>query len=197
VNDDRRAYQRLTLREPLDGWFGDFAVRLVDVSASGAQLEHEDEIPAGAHGRLRFWWRGEELEILARTARTILENRTGVEFVEESDALNAQIAASAAELLRASEANARGDRAANVIGDETLTAASRTLSSRYVCWTLTEDGWTGKLSLDCSQPENGFTVSASEPESDVEMLRRTYEGGDTESRRLTRMLAELSVAPGT
>ncbi len=194
MSDEQRAYQRLTLLEPLHGWFGDFAVRLVDVSATGAQLEHDEPIPEDARGLVRFWWRGEELEILARTARTLQENRTGVQFLEESEGLNAHIAASAAELLRAIEANARGDREANVIGDETLTAASRALASGFIRWLLSPDGWTGKLSSDPHQPENGFTISASEPDQEVAMLRRTYESGDAESRRLTRMLAELSVA---
>lgn len=195
MSDERRASQRLTLRQPLDGWFGDYAVRLVDVSASGAQLEHEEPIPEEAHGLLRFWWRGEELEILARTARTIHEKCTAVEFAEDSPTLNAQIAVSAAELLRASEANARGDRAANVIGDETLTAASRTLLSGFISWTLTPDGWKANLAPDPTQPSDGFTISASVPEHEVEMLRRTYEAGDAESRSLTRMLAGLSVTP--
>lgn len=194
MSEERRAFQRLTLREPLDGWFGDYAVRLVDVSASGAQLEHDEPIPAEAHGLLRFWWRGAELEILAKTARTIHENRTGVQFVEESEHLKEQIAASAAELLRAIEANARGDRDANVIGDETLTAAARTLATGFVRWTLSMDGWSGKLSTDSHQPEHGFTISASEPDDEVAMLRRTYESGDAESRHLTRMLAEMSVS---
>ena len=44
------------------------------------------------------------------------------------------------------------------------------------------------------QPENGFTVSAAEPDDQVELLCQTYESGDEESRRLTRLLAELSAA---
>ncbi|MEO8381718.1 MAG: PilZ domain-containing protein, partial [Acidobacteriota bacterium] len=192
MNDERRAFQRLTLSEPLDGWFGDFAVRLVDISASGAQIEHDDPIPADARGLLRFWWHGAEVEILAQTARIIHETRVGLRFLEESVPLNEQIAASAAGVQRALEANATGDRASNVIGDETLTAASRNLGTGYVHWTLDENGWTGSVSLDPAQPENGFTISAAEPEEEVAMLRQTYETGDTESRRLTRMLAELS-----
>jgi hypothetical protein len=180
--------------EPLDGWFGDFAVRLVDVSATGAQIEHDDPIPHDARGLLRFWWRGAEVELLAETARMIHENRTGLHFLEESDVLRTQISASAVEVLRAMEANASGDRAANIVGDETLTAHSRTLVTGFIRWTLGDDGWTGKLSKTAEQPENGFTISAAEPDEEVAMLRRTYESGDTESRRLTRMLAELSVA---
>ena len=194
MNDDRRAYQRLTLTEPLDGWFGDFAVRLVDVSASGAQIEHEEPIPSDARALLRFYWRGEEVEILAQTARHIHPSRMGVRFLEESDALRALIAMSAADVLRALEANARGDRDANVIGDETLTSAWRTHATGFVRWELAEGRWNAYDASDARQPENGFTIAASEADEQVELLRRTYESGDAEARRLTRMLAELSVA---
>lgn len=194
MNDERRAYQRLTLTEPLDGWFGDFSVRLVDVSASGAQIEHDEPIPADARGLLRFFWRGHEVEILASTARTIQENRSGVHFLEESETLRGLIAMSAADILRALEANARGDRGANVIGDETLTSAWHRPIAGYVSWIFEGGAWSARPSRDAGQPANGFTISAAEAEDQVEMLRRTYESGDSEARRLTRMLAELSVA---
>lgn len=194
MSDDRRAYQRLTLSEPLDGWFGDFSVRLVDVSASGAQVEHDEPIPNDARALLRFFWRGEEVEILAETARLVHANRVGVRFLEESDTLRALIAMSAADVLRALEANARGDRAANVIGDETLTSAWRGHATGYIRWELDDGHWTPHHAHAPDQPENGFTISASESDEQVAMLRRTYEAGDAEARRLTRMLAELSVA---
>jgi hypothetical protein len=194
VNDERRAFQRLTLAEPLDGWFGDFAVRLVDVSASGAQIEFDDPIPHDARGLLRFFWRGSDVEILAETARLIHHQRMGVKFLEESEPLRALLAMSAAEVLRALEANARGDRAANVIGDETLTSAWRTQATGYVSWVFENDAWQLHPSSDPEQPENGFTISAGETEEQVEMLKQTYETGDEEARTLTRMLAQLSVA---
>ena len=194
MNDERRAYQRLTLTEPLDGWFGDFSVRLVDVSASGAQIEHDEPIPADARGLLRFFWRGQEVEILAATARAIESNRSGVQFLEENETLRGLIAMSAADILRALEANARGDRGANVIGDETLTSAWQRPIAGYVSWVYDGSAWSARPSRHADQPENGFTISAAEDDDQVEMLRRTYESGDLEARRLTRMLAELSVA---
>jgi hypothetical protein len=194
VTEDRRVYQRLTLSEPLDGWFGDFSVRLVDVSATGAQIEHEEPIPGDSRALLRFWWSGEEVEILAETARLIHPNRCGVRFLEESDALRTLIAKSAADVLRALEANAAGDRTANVVGDETLTSVWRSHATGYIRWELRDGHWTPHHSHTADQPENGFTISAAEAEEQVTMLRRTYEAGDAEARRLTRMLAELSVA---
>jgi hypothetical protein len=194
VTDERRHFQRLTLVEPIDAWFGDFAVRLIDVSASGALVESEDEsIPPQSRALLRFWWRGEHLEIMAETRRTT-DSRSGLRFLESNDTLCALIASSATEMLLALEANARGDREANVIGDETITAAWRRPASGFIRWIFGAAGWTSEKSTTSEQPPDGFTIAAAEPEEQVALLCRTYESGDTEARQLTRMLAELSVA---
>lgn len=194
MNDERRQFQRLSLAEPVDGWFGDFAVRLLNLSATGALIDSDEPLPDDARALLRFYWRGAEIELLARTARN-MATQTGLEFLEESETLCGLLAQSANELLRAQEANAAGMREANVFGDETLTAGSaRARLAGFVTWTLTDSGWKARRSLLPDQPPDGFTVAAGEPEDQVELLRRTYESGDTESRRLTRMFAELSVA---
>jgi len=195
VSDERRQFQRLHLTDPVDAWFGDYAVRLLNVSATGALIESDDVLPEDARALLRFYWRGAEVELLAKTARR-LAIQTGLEFLEESETLCALIAASATELLLAQEANAAGNREANFVGDQTLTAASSPgRVTGYVTWTLGDGGqWDARRSLLPDQPANGFTVPAGEPEEQVALLCRTYESGDTESRRLTRMLAEISVA---
>jgi hypothetical protein len=193
VNDERRVYQRLTLSEPLDGWFGDFGVRLIDVSATGALIEYDESIPDDARALLRFYWRGREIEVLAETART-LEHRSGLKFLEEDETLCQMIAESAKELLLAFEANARGDREANVIGDETLTSAWHRPLSGFVRWIFRAGQWHSEQASRSDQPPDGFTIAAAEPVEQVALLCQTYESGDTEARRLTRMLAELSVA---
>jgi hypothetical protein len=57
--DERRGFQRLLLTRPIDGWFGDWAVRLADVSATGALIDSDESIPLEARAILRFFWRGE------------------------------------------------------------------------------------------------------------------------------------------
>lgn len=194
MSDERRQFQRLSLADPIDGWFGDYAVRLLNLSATGALIDSDEELPDDARALLRFFWRGSEIEILSKTARRI-ESQTGLEFLEESDGLFTLLADSASEILRAQEANAAGAREANVFGDQTLTAASSHAQlPGYVTWTLGEKGWKARRSLLPDQPPDGFTVAAGEAEDQVALLCRTYEAGDTESRRLTRMFAELSVA---
>ena len=100
-------------------------------------------------------------------------------------------------MLRALEANARGDREANVIGEETITSAWRQPATGFVRWIFSASGWKTERSLLPDQPPDGFTIAAGEADHQVQLLCRTYEGGDTEARRLTRMLAELSVAGAT
>lgn len=194
MSDERREYQRLNLVRPLDAWFGDWPVRLVDVSAKGALIETDDSLPDEARALLRFWWHGEELELLAVTARRE-DSRTGLSFLEQSEELRRLIADSATELLRAQEANLRGDRSANAIDTEsTLTAASFSLLTGFVTWIFRDGKWKQRAAIIPEQPADGFTIAAGEPEDQVALLRATYESGDTEARRLTRMLAELSVS---
>lgn len=195
---ERREFQRLHLTRPADGWFGDYAIKLLDVSANGALIEHDEDVPTGARALLRFYWRDTEVEIMAETVRGE-HDQSGLAFVETSEVLMELIAESAREVLKAQEANARGIREENIISpDETLTAASagaRGMMRGFIVWTLTDAGeWKKTASLLPEQPENGFTVAAGETPEQVEMLRQAYATGDDEGRRMIRMLAELSVA---
>ncbi|HEX9984481.1 MAG TPA: PilZ domain-containing protein [Thermoanaerobaculia bacterium] len=198
MTDERREFQRLHLTQPLDGWFGDWSVRMVDVSTKGALIEHADEdLPPEARALVRFFWRGEEIELLAEAIRTD-DNRRGLVFIDDSPELRRIITASATELLRAQEANAHGQRELNRIGDETLTAASaaRLHGEAFVTYRLIDGSWKRRQSLLPDQPPDGFTIPAGEADEQVKLLCTTYENGDTEARRMTRLLAELSVVGG-
>jgi len=194
VQEDRRLYQRLHLTEPLPARFGKSKVRLIDVSATGALAESTRPLKLSAKGILKFSWRGRNVEIGAEVVRST-GSESGLYFTDESAMLWSLISESAEELLRAQRANLEGDRESNVIGEETLTSASAGLGATgYVTWTLTPAGWRNRRSLLGDQPENGFCVSAAEPADQVELLRTTWENGDEETRRITRILAELSAA---
>lgn len=196
--DERRLYQRLNLTKPLDGELDGIAVRIVDVSANGAQVELEDQtLPP--RGKLRFRWRDEEVTLDAQVVRNS-EDRAGLHFLEDDETLRRLIAQSAAEVLAAQQANMAGERERNVIssddvGELTLTAASAGLGAKaWLTFTLGPSGWKRRKSLLPDQPEDGFTVSASEPDEQIDMLCKTYESGDDEAKRMIRMFAELSAA---
>jgi hypothetical protein len=161
--------------EPIDGWFGDYAVQLRNVSAGGALVQCDEEIPGRA--LLRFFRHGSELELLAEFSGSSLT------FLDDT-----------LELLLAQEANALGNREQNVYGgDQTLTAASSRVSATFVTWIFIENGWSSHLSHVADQPPDGFTVYATEPEDQVALLRSSWESGDAESQRLTRIFAEMSI----
>ena len=197
MDPERRAFQRLNLTRALDGRFGDALVRLTNVSATGAQVEHETataSITIGSRAPLRFEWRGEEVVIDAEAVRED-ELRWGLRFFEQTAQLRRLIEESALELLRAQEANLSGDRESNVIGDETLTVASAGLRAgvAFVSWRFDGTNWKRTPALLPDQPPNGFTISSAEPDEQVALLRKTYESGDDEARNMIRILAEISV----
>lgn len=193
--DERRVFQRLYLTKPLKGRFGNRSVSLIDVSAAGALIEDGDEIPIGEQKNLRFTWRKKKVMIKAETVRTE-EGRAGLRFLEDSKLLRGLIAKSATEMLKAQQANMDGKREENIVGDETLTAASAGLvrGKGYMVYNLEQGVWTKRRAIIPEQPPNGFTVSAGEPEDQVALLCDAYQRGDEEARRMTRLLAELSVA---
>lgn len=192
MSDERRQFQRLPFEEPLDGWFGDFPVRLLNISGSGVLVECDEPIPEGARALLRFFWRDREVELLSEMTRDG-DDGAGLAWVDDPAVIRELIANSATDLLRAQEANAMGERERNVYGDQTLTAASSHVTSTYTTWIYEDSTWRSRRSLVPDQPSNGFTVYSGEPEEQVNLLKRTYEKGDTETRRLTRVFAELSV----
>jgi hypothetical protein len=195
VDPERRLYQRLHLTKPLDGWFDKQAVRLIDVSANGALMESSKPIKAGSSGTVRFFWRDQEVKIKANVIRSDAD-QIGVTFTEDSALLRRLIAESAEEVLRAQQANLDGARELNVVGEETLTAASAGLRAGkgFVTYTFENGQWVRRRSLLPDQPANGFTVAAGESQDQIDMLCQTFQSGDEESQRMTRLLAELSAA---
>jgi hypothetical protein len=192
--EERREFQRLNLTKPIDGWFGDFAVMVVEVSAGGAKIVHDDEIPMGARGLLRFSWRGRDFEILSQLTRGE-GARSGLHFLESNDEFRLMVGQWANEIMLAQQANAEGDRKRNIVGDETLTAATagaRALSG-FLQYRLTPKGWKCQRALLPDQPDDGFTVSANESQEQIDLLCRTYESGDPEAKKMTRMIAEATL----
>jgi hypothetical protein len=194
VIEERRSFERLNLTKPIDGSFGDFPVVVVEISVGGAKIVHDDPFPKGTQSLLRFTWRGRDLEVLGQITRSE-GARSGLHFLEHNETLVTLVNQWASEVLAAQQANAEGNRAANVVGDETLTSASagaRALSG-YLQYRLTTEGWKCHRAVLPDQPEDGFTVSANETQEQIDLLCRTYEGGDVDAKKMTRMIASLTI----
>lgn len=93
-----------------------------------------------------------------------------------------------------------GQLTANVKDKETTTSllpTARVLrETGYVCYRLENNQWRPRRTHDPGQPPEGFTVSATEDSSQVDMLCSAYEKSDAEGRRLIQLFAQLSIAEG-
>jgi PilZ domain-containing protein len=66
----------------------------------------------------------------------------------------------------------------------------------YVRCVLAGRHWTKKWTRSAEQPEEGFTVPATEPTDHIETLCEMYEKADGDGRKLLQLLARLSVEKG-
>lgn len=185
MTEERRAFQRLHLTEPVEGRFGDHAVQLLEVSATGSHVRYDGEVAIGDRAPLRFRWRDEDVEVAGEIV-WIEDRRAGLRFTEYPDALRRLLAEAVTDLLRAQEPPE--PPAPRVFASDDFP-----LADVFVSYTLEDGAWTRRPSLRPEQPANGFTLPAHHDPEHVELLCRTYESGDGEARRLTRMYAELSV----
>jgi len=186
--------QRIHFPQPLTGRLGTFEVRVVDLSVLGARVEHERALAAGRHGPLRFEWDGEVIAADCRIVRSRLEkgvHRSGVEFV----ALPAQTREAIRQRIEIHLRRAFDEqrRAARDLVLPPLDAIAG-VDNGYVCLSLGTAGWLRKRTHDPGQPPDGFTVSADETDSQIELLREAYERSDARGRKLIQLFAQLSIA---
>lgn len=79
---------------------------------------------------------------------------------------------------------------------EALPAARIARQAGYICYRLDKNNWKRTRTDKPDQPENGFTVSATEDLAQIEELCETYRKSDQAGRELIRSLAKLSVIEG-
>ena len=219
--EEKRAFQRLQLAEPIPASLNDSYAMLLDLGVTGALVEHSLPVEVGSRARLKFKHEGKPIEMECEVVRSTSPQplptgvlpfpaldigprnfQTGVRFLramgDSDESLRLMLADHVDKILRAQQANAMGNRDANVIdGDATITrlgAALRGADAGFLIFRLTSAGWKKTPSLLPEQPEDGFTVAAFEDEEHLKGLCRAYENADQEGRRLIRLMAELSIS---
>lgn len=120
-----RRVQRIHLAQPLRARLGATEVMLVDVSLSGAGIQHHTSlgVTAGAHARFSFVWEHEEIEMDAKVVRSRIERfssgasgltvyHSGIEFLKMSpvmkERLKALVGLFIGRALEEQKLNARG-----------------------------------------------------------------------------------------
>ena len=193
--EERRKYGRIQLSENLPANVDGVPVRVVEVSVTGARLAHEQRFPRAATNTLRIAWRGHSIRLQIEAVRSMLvrpgEYQSGVRFINTGDdsdrLLRELIGDHVTRALNEQIANARG---VPPIGGYTYQTGK---GDRYRRCEFIDGVWRKVETRDPSQPPKGFTISADVDPGQVQMLCQTWIACDEEGRRLTQILAQLSI----
>jgi hypothetical protein len=228
---ERRKKERVKLTRGVLARFGTVGAVILDITDSGARIEHFQRLELGRKARFRFDWQSNAVELEATVMSCRVHRfahgddgttvyQSGLAFTNVAgDAalrLREMVAAIVARSLAEQVANARGigpvtEKNMPVFRSGTMTAsgiepAQQKTAKRYVpaaeivvdrgytrCTLVNGRRWEVKWTRSAEQPEEGFTVLASEPADHVDQLCATYLQGNDDDRRLIRLLAEISV----
>ncbi|MGN6182076.1 MAG: PilZ domain-containing protein [Thermoanaerobaculia bacterium] len=204
MNLERRSYGRVTPVERIRGMAGSVVIYVVDLSLSGLRVAHQESLPkTGEICQIVFTWQGRRVSMrcevrrteVAKAARTLLEKtlyHTGLAIVQKDEVADATLR----EIIEAAVTRALDEQKANAMGIPAIAAQSVQTGKgdELLRCELGPHGWTKTRTTDRNQPRHGFTVSADEELSKVDMLCRAYESGDAEGRKLIRTFASLSIS---
>ena len=193
--EERRKFGRIQLNENLPANVDGIPVRIVEISVTGARLSHEQRFPRAASNTFRIAWRGQSIRVQIEAVRSMLvrpgEYQSGVRFVntgDESDRLVRELIADhVTRALNEQIANARG---IPPIEHYTFNPGK---GDRYRRCEFVDGMWKKSETRDSSQPPKGFTISAEVDPAQVQTLCQTWVACDEEGRRLTQVLAQLSI----
>ncbi len=201
---ERRRYGRIRLDEFLPGRFGAARVSVFELSVTGFMIAHERRYAPGEVDHLVVEWNGTTIDLVCRLVRSVLWRlskssaeksiyHSGLHIIESVGESYHQLRELVAErIIRALE-----EQKANARGIPPLAAYMYQPGKGEVfrrC-ELVDGVWRRSETARRDQPANGFTVSAEVDPAHLEMLCRTWEITTAEGRRLTQMLAALSINP--
>jgi len=202
---ERRKFGRIRLDAPLFGHFNDSKVRVLELSVTGFRIAHEARFAANQPYELVIDWEGREIRLtcvivrttLWRLAKSIGERsvyHSGLRVVESSE----ESFQALRELMHERIVRALEEQKANAHGIPPLAAYTHQpeKGELYRRCELVNGVWRKTETIRPNQPVNGFTISADVDPVHVEMLCETWEKTTAEGRRLTQLLAELSISKG-
>jgi hypothetical protein len=226
---ERRKKKRIQLTRAIIARYGATGAVLMDISDSGARIEHFARLDVGKRAPLRFDWNKKVIEVEAQVMSCRIHRfahgddgatvyQSGLSFIEYAgdaySALRDMIALYVARSLAEQVANARGigpvgerhmpvfrsgvvassGRAEDPEKSKRMLPDSAIVAERgYVRCSFVNRRWDKKWTRASDQPDDGFTVLATEPQDHVDQLCETYQRGNAEDRRLIQLLARLSI----
>ena len=199
--EERRRAPRFAVPEGVEASVGTVSVKLVDLSAVGALIEHEERFSLTAP-QLRIAWKGTTVTMPVRVARSEIAGRresrliyrSGVQFGSNSPAAEALVASilEQGQPPPAAQAEAAPSLDDSWIRQVNFLKADLEDDLPYAQFRLTPSGWQKAYIATPMQPDDGFTVPRGE--HDFAELQRTYELADPETRRMMRIALHSRLA---
>jgi hypothetical protein len=203
IKPERRRYGRISLDTPMRARFGEDDVRVIELSVVGFLIAHEGRLESGTVRHFVLEWDGGPIALECSVARSTLYRlgkslgtksiyHTGLRIVRfEEDGfqrLRALIAERIVRALDEMKANARG------IPPLAAYMYQPGKGELFRRCELVDGAWRKSETIRPNQPPNGFTISAEVEDEHVDLLCQTWERTTHEGRRLTQLLAELSIS---
>lgn len=202
---ERRRFGRIRLDTPLYGHFHESRARILELSVTGFRIAHEARFAAHQTSELVIDWDGREIRLVCTVVRTTLWRlakslgersvyHSGLRVVESMG----ESFQSLRELMHERIVRALEEQKANARGIPPLAAYTYQpeKGDLYRRCELVNGTWRKTETIRPNQPTNGFTVSAEVDPEHVAILCETWETTTAEGRRLTQLLAELSISKG-
>ena len=199
---DRRQYGRIDLDQPLRGFLDDVPVRVIEVSVSGMKIEHDQRMVPAPTRKIRVDINGKTLQfgcVVARSTLVKLAKEANEKSIfhssirildpvgESETYLREFIADRVTRALDEQKANARG------IPPLSGVVFQVGKGDKYRRCEFIDGTWRKTDTANPQQPAAGFTVSAELETATVDTLCKTWENTTEAGRKLTQMLAELSI----
>jgi len=200
---DRRVYGRVHLVPPLRGEIDGIFAAISEISLTGIRLMHDARLPEMQEHQIRLKWNQFTIRLRGEVIRTTIKKlakKPGESSLYESGVQITEAVGESHQLLRDLITDyvvrSINEQLANARGVPPLAAYSYQTGKgeRYRRCELINGQWRKVETTDPLQPANGFTISAEVEPEDLEMLCRTFEVCDAEGRRLTQILAQLSIS---
>lgn len=199
----KRQFERIHFEPPIAARLGDASVRLLDLALGGGRLLSQTRLVPGSARELRVDWEGKTIRLNCTVTRCTLQTfakgpseksvyELGLHIVEtlgDSHILMRELIAT--HVMRALDEQKANWDGIPPIGPYVHLEGK---SDRYRRCELIGGAWQTSATTRPEQPLNGFTISAEVPPHYIDLLCETYETTNAEGRRLTRLLAELSIS---
>ena len=219
---ERRKKTRIQLTRGILARYGTIGAVILDITDSGARIEHFNRLELRRSASFRFEWQKTPIEVTAqvmscRIHRFAAEEggtnvfQSGLMFTEfpgdTQNVLKEMVATIVARSLAEQVANARGIgpileseqqmpvfRGGVVAGQGADAVPKGSIDRGFVrCTLIGGMKFEKKWTRTPEQPLEGFTISAAEPPELVDQLCESYLKGDEEQRKLIVALAQASV----